>query len=64
MAAVEKDCCTSCHEDHDEGYCDMIDRESPDGSITAYVCCEVSRRIKDWTQEQWADALRRRRDGL
>jgi hypothetical protein len=35
-------CCTSCHEDEDLGYCDLIQRETPVGEFEA--CCEMWRQ--------------------
>jgi len=32
-------CCTSCHEDANEGYCDLCDVEVPEGYYN--VCCRV-----------------------
>ena len=42
-------CCDSCHEDHDQGYSDLMELEDREGKVIAYVCCGVERALpKDW----------------
>ena len=68
-------CCSSCHEDAQEGYDDLMDVYPPnkDGSenmdyggharIRAFVCCAVYRDIGDepLTRSDWARKARERR---
>lgn len=37
---IDKRCCDSCHEDHEEGLCDLIEKHFKNGFYL--VCCRIS----------------------
>ena len=52
------DCCSSCHEDDEDGYSDLCSVEDPNGGYGEHsggVCCAVSGYIRTHplTQEEW-----------
>lgn len=50
-------CCSSCHEDADEGYFELIDIELADNYL-AFVCCAVANRagVDGLTTQEWLEA--------
>lgn len=35
-------CCTSCHDDHEAGYCDLGEIYDEAGKLTHVLCCTVA----------------------
>jgi hypothetical protein len=50
LVAAGRECCSSCHDDIDEGYDELMECEGP-GGLVALTCCG---RGVDPTPEQWA----------
>jgi hypothetical protein len=43
-------CCSSCHEDDDQGYCGLLEISPPKSSaskVYGEICCAVSNAIKE-----------------
>jgi len=40
LTGIDFSCCNSCHDDEDEGYVDMIEREYR--GVEYHICCAAS----------------------
>jgi len=62
-------CCTSCHEDDDLGYFDLMDieppkkRNNPNKIIDTWarVCCAHYDYVKNMTRNEWAKIIKKGR---
>lgn len=50
-AGFAKSCCSSCHDDSDEGYSELCELYDPSGKLIGWVCCSVASAIS--IDDQW-----------